>query len=63
MTQSCLSAAFDTFLCKNIIMQYIILKLRSSTVNILILFLPEFTAVLMTTQNMPIYGPINIVLI
>ena len=42
-------------------MQYIILKLRSST-N-LILFLPEFNEVLMTTQNVRIYGPVNIMLI
>ena len=44
-------------------MQYIILKLTSSTLNILILFLPEFNEVLMTTQNVRIYGPVNIMLI
>ena len=40
--QPCLCPVFDPFLCQNINMQYIILKLISSTINILILFLPEF---------------------
>ena len=54
---------FYPFLSKHIKMQCIILKLRSSTINILSLVLPEFNAVLKTTQNVYIYGPINIVLI
>ena len=37
---------FYPFLCKNINIQYIILKPRSSTINILILFLPEFNEIL-----------------
>ena len=35
---------FYSFLCRNINMQYIILKLRSRTFNILILFLPAFNS-------------------
>ena len=63
MTCLCLCPVFDPFLYKNINLQYIILKLRLSTINILILFLPEFNEVLMTTQNVCIYGPVNIMLI
>ena len=40
-------------------MQYIILKLISSTINILILFLPDIYVVLITKLNMHFYGPIN----
>ena len=40
-------------------MQCIILNLRSSTNNILILFLPEIYAVLITKLNVHFYGPIN----
>ena len=54
---------FDPFPCKNINMQYIILMLRASTINILISFLAEFNEVLMTAQNVHIYGPVNIMLI
>ena len=58
-SQPYLWAVLDLFLCNNINMQYIILKLRSSTINILILFLPEIYAVLITKLNMHFYGPIN----
>ena len=61
MTKALLMPVFDPFLCNNTDMQYIILKLRSSTINIL--FLPEFNEVLMTTQIVRIYGPFNIMLI
>ena len=63
MTPALFMPCFYPFLCKNINMQYIILKLRPSTINSLILFLPEFNEVLMTIQNVRIYGPVNIMLI
>ena len=44
-------------------MQYIILKLRSSTINILIRFLPEIYAVLITKLYVHFNGPINNMLI